>query len=197
MATLKQQNDHNIGLIVVSTTELAEKYETRSKCCAETAWAFWTIVKVVGIAITLLELVGNGGTVFKTIISCFGLGITFIGLLQDKLKPSTRGQKYKASAATIRKLGRKAQGLRFSPLSDEDIATRLEEIFSEIDGIDLSMYIGNMGDQGMMKKGFGNNGPPGLTPAEPIEVDEPDAEEIHPDEIHPAAEGEHVVTMGG
>jgi len=164
MSTLKQQNIINIDTVSTTCNETAEKYEKLSWYYSQIAWLFWTLIKIVGVAIAIIELVGDGTKPYRITVACLGLGISSLGLMQDKIKPFKRGQKYKESSSSMRKIGRKALRLKFTKLTEEEVANKLEELYDDLDDIELEIYSSTSVGQGAMRKGFGEgpkqiNGP--------------------------------------
>lgn len=155
MSTLKQQNIINIDNISATCNETAESYENNSWYYSQTAWLFWTLIKVVGVSIAIIELVGDSSRAYNITVACLGLGLSSLGLIQDKIKPFKRGQKYKESASSMRKLGRKAMRLKFSKLTDEEVANKIEELYDDLDDIELEIFSSISVDQGAMREGFG------------------------------------------
>jgi len=155
MSTLKQQNIINIDTISTTCNETAESYESNSWYYSQTAWLFWTLIKVVGVAIAIIELVGDGSRIYRIVVACLGLGLSSLGLMQDKIKPFKRGQRYKESASSMRKIGRKALRLKFSKLTDEEVANRIEELYDDLDDIELEIYSSTSVGQGAMREDFG------------------------------------------
>ncbi len=155
MSTLKQQNTINIDSLNITASELASRYERKSFILLQVSWILWMLVTVIGIAIAIIELVSDNTNAYQITNACLALGISTIGMVQTKFKPHKKGYTYKSSASRIRKLGRTAQKLKWSKLNPDEIAGKLEDIYEEMDDIELEIYSENESDQGAMREGFG------------------------------------------
>jgi len=155
MSNLRQQNILNIDNVAGKANETANGYERKSFIFLQISWILWMFITVIGVAIAILELIGDGKGGYKIAIAIMALSISTIGMIQTKFKPYKKGYLYKNSASRIRKLGRSAQKLKWSKLTPEEVSVKIENIFDEVDDIALEIFSTNEAGQGIMNEGFG------------------------------------------